>query len=200
MISELVADDAPPGSGGPRIVGLGGSIRAGSSSERALRLAVDAAQESGADTQLFTADDLAFPMYAPEHSERSAEAGPFIEAIRAADGIIIATPGYHGALSGLVKNALDYVEDLKDEDRSYLDGRAVGCIVCADGWQATVSALIALRSVVHALRGWPTPLGVTINSAQPIWDETGQLTDENVRRSLGIMANQVLTFARAGVR
>jgi FMN reductase len=35
-----------------------------------------------------------------------------VEAVRGADGIIIAAPGYHGTVSGLVKNALDYLEDL----------------------------------------------------------------------------------------
>jgi FMN reductase len=195
---ELV-EGTPPASGRPLIVGIGGTTRPGSSTERALRLALDSAERSGAQTLLFAATHLAFPMYAPERPERTPEAQAFVTAVRAAAGIIIATPGYHGGVSGLIKNALDYVEDLREDSRSYFDGRAVGCIVCAHGWQATASTLVALRSVVHALRGWPTPLGVTINSAHPVWDETGQLADEGVRQSLAIMVHQVLTFVRAGV-
>lgn len=189
----------PPTSRGPLVVGIGGTTRAGSATERALRLALESAEQAGARTQIFTAAGLAFPMYAPERPDRTSEAQAFVAALRSAAGIIIATPGYHGGVSGLIKNALDYVEDLRDEARSYFDGRAVGCIVCAHGWQATASTLVALRSVVHALRGWPTPLGVTINSAQPVWNEAGRLTDEDVRRSLGIMVDQVLSFARADV-
>ena len=63
-----------------------------------------------------------------------------------------------------IKNALDYAEDTAKDARPYLDGRAVGCIACAYGWQATDSTLIAMRSIVHALRGWPTPLGVAANT------------------------------------
>ena len=51
-------------------------------------------------------------------------------------GVVIATPSYHGGISGLVKNAIDFVEDMRDDERPYLDGRAVGCIVVADGPQA----------------------------------------------------------------
>ncbi len=54
-----------------------------------------------------------------------------VDSIRQCDGLIVATPAYHGTLSGLVKNALDYLEELRDDERPYLDGRAVGCIVCA---------------------------------------------------------------------
>jgi hypothetical protein len=46
-----------------------------------------------------------------------------------------------GGISGLVKNALDYVEDLRDHELPYLDGRAVGCIGCAYRRQATTTTL-----------------------------------------------------------
>ncbi len=88
---------------------------------------------------------------------------------------MIASPGYHGGVSGLVKNAIDWVEELRADERPYFDGRPVGLIVVADGWQATITTLSSLRSIVHALRGWPTPLGVAINAAEPAADPQPQL-------------------------
>ncbi len=58
-----------------------------------------------------------------------------------------------------MKNAIDLLEDLRGDSRVYLDGRAVGCIVTAAGWQGCNTTLGAMRGIVHALRGWPTPLG-----------------------------------------
>ena len=52
-----------------------------------------------------------------------------------------------------------------------------------------------LRVIGHALRAWPTPLGVPINSADPVWDESGELTDTTVRGQLEMLASQVLSFA-----
>ena len=52
-----------------------------------------------------------------------------IAALRRANGVILSTPCYHGSVSGLVKNALDYTEDMCKDPEPYLDGRAVGLIV-----------------------------------------------------------------------
>ncbi|MEU6267291.1 NADPH-dependent FMN reductase [Saccharopolyspora shandongensis] len=179
----------------PLIVGLGGTTRAGSSSERALRFALAAAREHGAATLLFGADEINLPMYQPDSGDRTSRAADLVTALRRADGVIIASPGYHGALSGLVKNALDYVEDLRGDDRPYLDGRAVGCISTAAGWQAPAATLGQLRAIAHALRGWPTPLGVAINSAQPCFTEDGEPTTPYADQ-LRTMAHQVVDFAR----
>jgi FMN reductase len=182
-MSNTAPDDRPV------VVGLGGTTRPGSSSERALAIALDAAQELGARTDLIAAGDLQLPLYAPERNERSPEAGRLVGALAAADGVIIASPGYHGGPSGLIKNALDYVEDLRNAPRTYLDGVPVGCIVCAHGWQATATTLLALRSVVHALRGWPTPFGAAINSA------AAGLDDDGVRAQLRLVGRQVVELA-----
>ena len=98
-------------------------------------------------------------------------------------------------MSGLVKNALDYIEDLRTDPRVYLDNTPWGCITCAYGWQAAVGTLGQLRVIGHALRAWPTPLGVPINSADPVWDDSGELSDPTVRGQLEMLASQVLTFA-----
>jgi FMN reductase len=127
-------------------------------------------------------------MYTPDTGERTPPARVLVNELARCDGLIISSPGYHGGLSGLIKNALDYAEDLRDADRPYLEGRAVGCIVSAAGWQATTTTLISLRSVVHALRGWPTPLGVAFNSTEGL---TG-----HIERQLHILSQQVVEFAR----
>jgi FMN reductase len=183
--------------GRPLIVGLGGTLSDSSSSERALRHALAAAAAQGARTRLFAAQALDLPMYTVDRSERTPAATALVDALAHADGVIIATPGYHGGISGLVKNALDYIEDLRDDARPYLDGRAVGCIVCASGWQATTTTLVSLRSTVHALRGWPTPQGVAINSAQPVFDDVGRVVDEQCARQLTRLSGQILDFVGA---
>ena len=180
----------------PLVVGLGGSGRAGSSSENALRLSLAAAAECGAITQLFAGADLVVPLYDPSVGARSDGAVRLIEALRRADGVLLASPGYHGSMSGVIKNLLDYIEDLRDDSRPYLDGRAVGCIVCAHGWQATGTTLTALRSVVHALRAWPTPVGVAINSAQNVFDQQGVCSSTSIDTQLRLVARQVVDFAR----
>ena len=184
----------------PFIVGLGGTTKGGSSPEKALRHALSLADSQGAETEAFDGLRILLPMYMSEDADDSEEAHKLIAALRRADGVILSTPCYHGSVSGLLKNALDYVEDMAQDSRPYLDGRAVGLIACGYGWQSTAVTLAALRSIVHALRGWPTPMGVTINTmVNPMaktFDHKGAVVEETAARQIEIMVGQVVEFAR----
>jgi FMN reductase len=179
----------------PLIVGVGGTLRRNSSTEKALRHVLAAAEQCGARTLLFSGPDLDLPIYSPERLERTAEVAAVIAALRDADGVVLGSPGYHGGVSGLVKNVLDYTEDLRDDARCYLEGRAVGCIGTGGGWQGATAALGALRNIVHALRGWNTPLGVAINTAEPAFDEAGACLAPRLGEQLDMMADQIVNFA-----
>lgn len=181
----------------PFVVGLGGTLRADSSTERAVRYCLAAVERQGGRTRMFAGPDLELPMYAPHSLERTPAALEFVSALRDADAVVVGSPGYHGAISGLVKNALDYIEDLREDPRVYLDNTPWGCISCAYGWQAAVGTLGQLRTIGHSLRAWPTPLGVAINSADKIWSETGELADGTVRGQLDMLATQLLNFGRS---
>jgi FMN reductase len=180
----------------PFIVGLGGTTRPGSSSEKALHYALTLAEAEGADVELFDGSSINLPMYAPESPARSEGARRLIAALRRAHGVILSTPCYHGSVSGLVKNALDYTEDMCTDPEPYLDGRAVGLIVCGHGWQSTGVVLSAFRSIVHALRGWPTPMGVAINTLAERFDGRGAGMAEQSAKQMSIMVGQVMEFAR----
>lgn len=187
----------------PLIIGLGGTTRADSTSERVLALALKAAEAKGARTEMFGGEHLAkLPIFNPQEDAASPERDALVAAVRAADGLIIATPGYHGSVSGLVKNALDSLEALRDDVRPYFDGRAVGVIVTVDGWQAAGATLGAVRAIVHALRGWNTPMGVALNGAAArdtggLFDGQGRLADRRDAWQVQTMADQVVEFARA---
>ena len=71
----------------------------------------------------------------------------------------------------------------------------MGCVAAAQGWQAAVTTLTALRQIVHALRGWPTPLGAAINSGQVVFGPDGTASDPTVTRTLRTIGEQVVQFA-----
>jgi FMN reductase len=180
----------------PFIVGIGGTMRPGSSSEKALRYALSLAETQGAVVELFVGSSVNLPMYAPESHIRTEDALVLLSALRRAHGVLLATPCYHGSVSGLIKNALDYTEDMANDPYPYLDGRAVGLIVCGHGWQSTGVTLSAFRSIVHALRGWPTPMGIALNTLVEKFDESGALIQEHSARQMAVMVAQVVDFAR----
>jgi FMN reductase len=181
----------------PYILAIGGTVRPNSSTELAMRHVMNAIECRGARIKLISGQSLQLPLYQPENPQRTAEARALVAELAQADGIVIGSPGYHGSISGLVKNALDYAEDLRSDRRPYFSGRAVGCIATAGGWPAAVNTLNALRDIVHALRGWPTPMGAAINSSEGVFDEGGACIAPRVAQVLDLMAEEILSFAAA---
>lgn len=175
-----------------RLLAIGGSTRPESTTERALAMVAEGARTAGADVEVMSGRELMLPIYDTETSDRADGARRLVDAVRRADGLVIVSPGYHGAISGLIKNALDYFEDLAADPRPYLHGMAVGCVAVADGWQAAVTTLHQLRQVAHALRGWPTPLGVAVNSGA----DRLLSADTHDARQLHMVGEQVVQFAR----
>jgi FMN reductase len=178
----------------PYIVAVGGTLRPGSTTEKAMQHVLNAADRAGARTRLISGPALQLPMYEPDNPERTDAARDLVAQLALADGIILGSPGYHGSISGLVKNALDYAEDLRGDRRPYFSGRAVGCIATGGGWPGAVNTLGALRDIVHALRGWPTPLGAAINSSERVFDDDGHCVVPRVSQMLDLIAAEVLSF------
>lgn len=180
---------------GAYIVGIGGTTRPNSSTEKALNIVLRACEDKGATTRLFAGDDLVkLPHYAPENPERTPEAQELVDELRRSDGVILGSSSYHGSVAGLVKNAIDYTQDLMDDDRPYLAGRAVGCIATGGGWQGVVQTLEHLRTIVHSLRGWPTPMGAALNTSQKLFDDDGNCIDERSAFQLTTVAEEVMEF------
>jgi len=184
----------------PLILGIGGTVRQGSSTERALMVALAAVEARGGATRLLGGEFLArLPIFNPSVREPTPEQQILADAVRAADGVIVASPGYHGSISGVMKNALDSLEVLRDDPRPYFTDRAVGCIITADGWQAAGTTLTTLRSIIHALRGWPTPFGAALNATSSLFDAEGACIEAKDAWQLGTVGEQVLDFAQMKV-
>lgn len=177
------------------VLGIGGTTRSNSSSEKALRRGLFFAEAAGAEVDLVAGENLPDEIFDPGSAERSESAVELVAKLRKADVVLLSTPAYHGSISGCIKNALDYVEDMRSDPRPYLDGVPVGIICCAMGWQAGGATLTATRSIVHSLRGWPTPLGVIVNTGNAKFNSNFVCSDEAVDSQIQTMVYQAIRFA-----
>jgi FMN reductase len=181
-----------------KVVGIGGTLREGSTSLGALRRALAASGEAGADVELLDLNELKLPMYEPRKSidEYGHDARRLIDAVSGADALLLSTAAYHGTLAGVTKNALDYVQFLGKEEHPYFDGKVVGLITTAGGEQAAANANAAMVHVVHALRGIVAPLMVGVTRAWQRTDDSGEITDENYGRRLDDLGWLVVDLAQ----
>lgn len=180
-----------------KVVGVGGTLREGSASLGALRRALAAAGEAGAETELLDLRELDLPMYEPGRAlgEYGDGVGRLVEELREADAVLISTAAYHGTLAGVTKNALDFAQFLSGGDHPYFDGKVVGLISTAGGEQAGANATGAMVHVVHSLRGVVAPLMVSISKAWQRADDSGNVTDELYGRRLDSLGEQVVDLA-----
>ena len=148
------------------------------------------AEAMGAEVQLISGPELDMPFYNPASDGRTPDALNLIAALRAANGIVIGSPGYHGSVSGLIKNALDYVEDMSGDERVYFDRRAVGLIASGAGMAGAMTTLRALRDIGHALRGFVTPFGFAFSSI-----ERSDIALASGDRQMKLLAEQTFDLA-----
>jgi FMN reductase len=176
-----------------RIVGIGGSTRPGSLTEQLVRGVM--AQFPEAERLVFAGPDLDFPFYGNKQSDAGARR--FVESVAEADALVVGSPGYHGTMSGLVKNALDHLEDLSCRTPAYLDGKVVACVATAQGWQAAVNTLTELRQTISALRGWSTPYGLALNVADGEFTKSDHLDVGRLAGDIDILVSQVRQFLKS---
>ncbi len=177
-----------------KIVGLTGSLNEQSTSTAALRLALTAAKRAGAEVELVDIRELDLPLYRPE-AETPAAANRLAAAVESADGMIWASPLYHGTISGAFKNALDWLQLLGEADPPYLTDKPVGLVSTAGGVQG-LQAINTMEYVVRALRGWAVPLTVPISKSWQVFEDDGTTEDEDVIERLQMLGHEVVKGAR----
>lgn len=177
-----------------RVIGLGGSLAASSSSLAALKIALEGAAEGGARTELFDLRELELPMYAPSR-EAPDSVQRLCEAVYEADGLLWSSPLYHGTISGVFKNALDWLELLSDRQPAYLTDKVVGLISTAGGTQG-LQAVNTMEFIVRALRGWSVPLVIPIPQAWRVFTNEGKVSDPKVAEQLHSLGREVTRAAR----
>ncbi|HEY3169616.1 MAG TPA: NAD(P)H-dependent oxidoreductase [Thermoanaerobaculia bacterium] len=177
-----------------RVVGLGGSLAARSSSLAALKIALEGAADGGASAELFDVRELGFPMYAPDLEDIPDSVRRFCDSVHAADGLLWASPLYHGTISGSFKNALDWLQLLGDRKPAYLTDKVVGLISTAGGTQG-LQAVNTMEFIVRALRGWAVPLVIPIPQAWRVYDREGW-HDEKIAEQLHVLGREVTRVAR----
>lgn len=182
----------------PKILVFAGSIRTGAFSGK---LAAAAAKElalNDGDVTLISLADYPLPIYnadlekeegVPENAKKLARQ------IAAHDGIFIATPEYNNSPPPLLKNAIDWVSRIKDDEIMYRH-RVFALGSSSPSAFGGARALIDLRKIVaNALGGIIIPYKIEIPRAGEAFDESGNLVVEAATKTLTTLSKNLVEFA-----
>jgi len=180
-----------------RIVGIAGSIRAGSHNRALLAAAMELAPEGMA---IEPWEGLREVPHYDGGLDRDGARPPQVEELKrlvaGADGLLLASPEYNYSVPGVLKNAIDWVS--RPGHQSVLVGKPVGIIGASGGIVGTARGQVHLRDVMYATlsRVFPHP-DVLVNQASRKFQD-GRLADEPTRELLARYLLRFAEFIRSG--
>jgi chromate reductase, NAD(P)H dehydrogenase (quinone) len=169
------------------MLALGGSLRAGSWNRALLdEAAALAPSETELDlSQLAVIGSL--PLFNQDVVERDGVPSAVVElkdALRAADGLLIATPEYNWGIPGFLKNAIDWASR-PPSDIAHVFGDLPVALVGAGGLSGTRNAQTAWVAVFRYLKMRPWfGHSLFVDRSRERFDQDNRLTDEATRKQL----------------
>jgi len=171
------------GMGSVKILGVAGSLRAGSLNRALLRAAVKLAP-SGMTIEPFDLIDV--PLYNGDVEAAGDPPGvaAFKHAIRAADGVLFVTPEYNHGVPGVMKNAVDWAS--RPARSAPLGGKPVGIIGASPGQTGSARGQSQLRQAFEFTNSFCLPQPeILVFRAHEKFDAAGELTDAKTAEFLG---------------
>jgi NAD(P)H-dependent FMN reductase len=179
-----------------KILAVPGSLSAKSTTHLAVGIIAEAARKAGAEVEVFDLRKNPLPIYDGRSDESTYPANVhlFKKKMLEADGFILGSPEYHGSISGVLKNALDFIGARE------LEGKFVALVGTAGGALGATNTLNTLNIICRTLHAWPLPSMPSVPQSYMAFNPDGTLKDEKLQKRLEELGhNLVATIARHGV-
>ena len=188
-----------------KILGLGGSMREGSTTTQALRVALSGAEAAGAPTDLIDLAEFPLPVFDGTYtldgytaSEREAVL-KLLDAVDRAQGIILASPTYHNTISSALKNALELLEVYNEDGPGRFTGKVVGLVTVQGGTSGTGNnTLTTMLLAARAMHAWVAPTMVSVPGSRSAFADSLPLNSSLEQRLLALGAEVARVGAMFG--
>ncbi|MBI5949650.1 MAG: NAD(P)H-dependent oxidoreductase [Chloroflexi bacterium] len=170
-----------------RVLGVNGSLRAGSTADRILRFALSVFEGNGAHCESFEIGSLPLLDGRPD-DQYPATVGAWRAAAAAADALLLVVPSYHGAMPGGLKNALDFLE------HPHAGGKPFAIIGAANG-DAEPGVTDATRVMRH-IGGIAAVPDVVISRASQHWGDGDTPANKGVAIAIGKVAEDLVALCK----
>lgn len=176
-----------------KLLGIAGSMRSNSYSFKALDLALKTSKNNyQAETNLFDLRKNKLPIYEPNldfdkmplSEKESLELANKL--VRWADAIILTSPDYHGSMSGVLKNFLDFFW-------KEFSGKTFGYI-CASH-EKGLTVMEQMRTAVRQCYGWSMPYGISTSSDD--FDSDGNITNKKTILRIEMLSRDIVFYGKA---
>jgi len=172
-----------------RIVAIGGSVRPGNFTGKALALVVDEIKQNHPGITLESFDPATISLPLPGTGDTPDSLERLKQAVANATGVILATPEYHGSYSSVIKLIIDNLGF-----PSKLAGKPIALLGVAAGQIGAIKALEHLRSVCSHIGAIVLPGPTSIAGVNKLFDEQGRCLDEAVEKRVRRTATSLIDY------
>lgn len=181
----------------PRILAFAGSTRSGSFNRKLLRLAAEAARRAGGEVTEIDLREFALPLYDGDLEAHEGLPGParrLREIFKDHRGLLIAAPEYNSSVSGVLKNAIDWVSRPQpgEPPLACFAGKVAALLSASTGALGGVRGLAALRSILGNIKVLVLPDQVTLPQAADAFTPEGLLKDAKRQEAVERLAAELV--------
>jgi len=177
-----------------KILAISGGVREKSKTAKLSKISKMYFDQPNVEYIMFDLQENPIPIFdQKDENLKSENVQLLLKLAREVDGYVLISPEYHGSMSGAIKNALDWMDYLKDMD--YFHGKVVG-IMGGGGSLGNSGATIQLMMAIRAMHGWLMP-DVVMN-VQKIGSALGDddLIEKNYKLRMGAFARSLIAYTK----
>ena len=171
-----------------RIMGICGTYGVDSANGRMLELVFEHCRKMGAECTIWDNAQHPLPFVGAEGSWDDENVKAFQDMATSSDAFILSSPEYHGTMSGVMKNSLDWLYS------KHTSGKVFG-LLCTLGGQSSNNTLNHMRIAARWIHGWVVPEQIAVPHIKEAFDEDGNLLDEKITESIEAMAKSLIDMA-----
>lgn len=189
----------------PSILAFAGSTRSASYNKKLVQIAMEGARKAGAVVTPIDLRDYSLPLYDGDLEERDGipeNAWKLKALFKTHDGLLISSPEYNSSVSGVLKNAIDWISRPVEGEvpLAAFTGKVCSLMSASPGALGGLRGLVTLRSILGNIGVIVLPDQVAVGKAHEAFDEDGHLKEPKQQAAvekLGINTTEILLRLKA---
>jgi chromate reductase, NAD(P)H dehydrogenase (quinone) len=187
-----------PALSSPKILAFAGSTRTHSWNKKLIGVAVESARQAGAEVTLIDLRDLPMPLYDGDIEAAQGlpdNARELKRLMIAHHGFLLSCPEYNSSISGVLKNAIDWVSRPQPDEPPMpaFRGKVASLLAASPGNLGGIRGLFAVRQVLTVVGTLVLPVQFGLARAAQAFNEDGGLKDPAQQKSVDGVAQELVS-------
>ncbi len=183
-----------------KIIALAGSLKANSLNKKLVKIAAKGAEDAGAEVTYVDLADFNIPLFSEDLEAEGVPSGvnDLKRLFADSHAILLASPEYNGSITGVLKNALDWLSRPSKDPNigSAFQGKVAGIMATSPGGLGGIRGLVHTKDVLFNLGVTINPKTIAVPNAYSVFDNDGNITDADIEANVKNLATQVVEMVK----